>query len=96
MQLLAGGFAGLAHAREPVDAPVRIESTKHERCPVVHDASACVVCSYVHARAVVHGRTIWAPPRSHPRPTAQPSVQVVRPHRTELSTAPRGPPLPHV
>ena len=51
VQLLGGGIVGLAHTREPLDAPRRIESAQHEHCPVLHDATVCIMCSFSHNRA---------------------------------------------
>lgn len=93
VQLVSAGIASVAHAREALDAPVRIESTQHQECPVVHDASVCVICSHAHARAVTSSPTmtlgarpiahaVRVPP-SHPRPV----------RTLALSAAPRGPPL---
>lgn len=50
-QLFASGAVTVAHGREPVDAPRRIESAQHEHCPVLHDATVCVLCSFSHNRA---------------------------------------------
>ena len=49
-QLFASGAVSLAHAREPLDAPHRIESAQHEHCPVLHDAAVCVLCAFSHNR----------------------------------------------
>ena len=91
-QLWAAGLSGIAHTREALDAPVRVESTTHERCPVVHDPSSCAVCSYSHTQAVVTARAITIVPLPQPRPAWQGTVDHVVVVPLQPDTAPRGPP----
>jgi|SRR5688572_28460739 hypothetical protein len=91
-QLWAAGLTGIAHTREALDAPVRIESTTHERCPVLHDPSSCAVCSYSHTRAVVTARAITIVPLPQPIPAWQQTIDHVVFVPLHHATAPRGPP----
>lgn len=73
-QLFAGGAVNLAHALEPVDAPIRVESAQHEQCPILHDAAVCVLCSFSHSGAAgpsPSGVPIALPAVNH---TASPAV----------------------
>jgi hypothetical protein len=92
-QLWATGLSGFAHAREAFDAPVRIESTQHQRCVVLHDASTCALCSHSQTQAIVAARAVAINPAPHPRATVPPVVIVHAPAPPAHSTAPRGPPL---
>jgi len=67
-QLFASGAVSLAHAREPLDAPRRIESAQHEHCPVLHDAAVCVLCAFSHNRVsapAAGGVTLALPDANH-------------------------------
>jgi len=92
LQLTAGGAIAAAHARERLDAPVRFEGTQHQRCPVVHDQSACGLCSYSHSQAVVRGDVTSIGSSTNARPTTFAAVMVHRSRAPDLIAAPRGPP----
>ena len=91
-QLWAAGLSGIAHAREALDAPVRIESTTHDRCPVVHDPSSCALCSHSHTQAIVTARAITIVPLPQPRMVWQATSDHIVVVPLQHSTAPRGPP----
>jgi hypothetical protein len=91
--LLAGALGGVLHARETADAPVRIESTHHEQCPVLHDPSVCVVCSGAHAQALA-GRGYAVAVAGSPMSVIAPwTPRRIPATRVELLRSPRGPPL---
>lgn len=93
VQLGSAGIASIAHSREAVDVPVRIESTRHEQCPTVHNPSVCAICSHAHTQALGSTPTIAVAcrpparvilPSAHRPPHARPML---------VSGSPRGPPL---
>src|SRR5688500_18705997 len=87
-QLWAAGLSGIAHAREARVAPVRIESTTHERCPVLHDPSSCAVCSHSHTQAIVTARAITIVPSPQPSRSPQQTIDHVFVVPLRRSTAP--------
>jgi hypothetical protein len=94
-QLFASGAVSLAHAREPLDAPSRIESAQHEHCPVLHDAAVCVLCAFScnRATAPISGRTTVALPEANHGSTAavvRPSA-VPAPHTGDARAPPTSP-----
>jgi hypothetical protein len=90
---IAGALGGVAHGRERLDAPVRIESTRHERCPTIHDASACALCSYSHASATATTDATTAIPVALPRHWRLHVDDRVFRSAAALTLLPRGPPL---
>lgn len=90
-QLFASGAVSLAHTREPLDAPRRIESAQHEHCPVLHDAAVCVVCSFSHTRAAApapSGVVMALPPVNHAQSPAVAGPSAVPAPRTGDARAP--------
>lgn len=90
--LCTGALGGVAHGSERFDAPVRVESTRHERCPTMHDASACALCSYSHAAATAATGNAMAIPLPPPRSWQLPPVDGRRSSPAALTRHARGPP----
>jgi hypothetical protein len=92
-QLGSAGIASIAHSREAVDVPVRIESTRHEQCPTVHNPAVCAICSHAHTQALGSTPTVAVTAR---RPARVMLPSASRPPHARpmlVSSAPRGPPI---
>lgn len=92
LQGLAGSAVSLAHASEPLTAPIHIEAQHASTCVALHDELRCTLCHYA-------GSYIQAqPPRTQLAAAAAtdgplPSRGAAPPCRADRRTAPpRGPP----
>ena len=67
IQALGGGAVTLAHAAEPLTAPIHIEAPHELGCQVLHDVLRCALCHYASAQVVVQ-RAVVTPPARPTRP----------------------------
>ena len=94
LQAAAGGAISLAHASDPLTAPVHIEGQRGPGCVFLHDELRCTLCHYATSQVASEPIRRRAPLTS---PTERrPSAPDVAPDsRNEQLTAapPRGPPV---
>lgn len=92
IQALGGGAVTLAHAAEPLTAPIHIEAPHELGCQVLHDGLRCALCHYASAQVVVQ-RAVIVPASRATRAQVPANRLVVAVSNTDRSTTPaRAPP----
>ena len=92
LQALGGGAVSLAHARDVLVAPPRVEASHDARCAILHDEMRCALCQYASARVVTQHTLTVAVPAMHVRfAPEQPVVAIAAVVR--LTAPARAPPL---
>jgi len=91
IQALGGGAVTLAHAAEPLTAPIHIEAPHELACQVLHDELRCALCHYATAQVVVQ-RAVVTPPARPTRSLVSPTRRIIvvstAVHRTAPARAP--------
>jgi hypothetical protein len=92
LQALAGSAVSLAHASEPLRAPIHIEAQHASACIALHDELRCTLCHYAGSQLQAqHPRTQLAAAAPTDGPLPRPGTAPVC--RADRRTAPpRGPP----
>lgn len=93
LQTAAGGAISLAHASDPLTAPVHIEAQHGPGCVFLHDQLRCMLCHYAASTVAPEPVSRQAPLAS--RTERRPSVPDVAPasRTAQLTPQPRGPPV---
>lgn len=96
IQGAAGGMVALAHATEPLTAPIHVEAQHDSACVALHDELRCALCHYASSRVVAHQVRTQCAATMPTEPGAEraTSVRVARTHL--LAYPPRAPPVPFV
>lgn len=93
LQGFAGGAISLAHASDPLTAPVHIEAQHGPGCVFLHDELRCTLCHYAASTVAPEPVSRQAPLAS--RTERRPIVPDAAPYggSDPLTAPPRGPPV---